>query len=853
MRAISLAGLLAVVAIAGAADRTFPGLQYRPVGQPAGGRVAQAVGIPGNPLIYYVAADGGGVWKSADGGLSFQPIFDGQPASQVGAIAVAPSDKNVVYVGAENGIYRSADAGKRWKHVWNEPAEIAQLAIDPTAATVAYAAVGGRPYAANKERGVYRTRDGGKTWVRVLFKDAETGATAVVIDADNPRVVWAKLQHVVRKPWATVADERTTHVSRDGGDTWEAAAADDFPAVDQGRWIDPANPKRVIAVRGGAVGISTDGGRTWHSPALPLVDVPHLTAAADVSYSSAPGGRVFRHDRRTGQSREVGGVTVDDGKYRFAAAAPVLVSRHDPKTVYHAGNVLFRTTGGQTWDKVSGDLTRDDKNKRADGYGTVSVVSESPANKKVLWTGSDDGRVHLSQDAAYTWKDVTPGIADLPDWAAITGIEPSPHDEATTYVAADARQLDDPRPYVWKTTDFGDTWTRVSAGLPAGESVRVVRADPKKKGLLYAGTDRGVWFSADDGKSWRPLKLNMPTVAVGDLAVTGDDLLVGTLGRGVCVLDDLTPVRQWSPAVAAKTAHLFQPLPAVRWHQRQNVPTGAVFSYYLKSAAKKPIVLDVYDANNKRIATVTGTEPAAAGVNRLLWDLRHDGTGTPGERGPLVAPGLYTVKLLSGGQTLTAPLEVRMDPRVTEPRGVSTLKFPPQLIPVPPRTATPDEIARLETAPWLSRRTNLDVVREEAKDQEQFSLRVRDEIGRAAGLTEELRLVRRQLELHQELLAKAPKAKGVLKLERALDAKLKALESRVQRGARGRLAGLLAAVTEGDGPPTQSQRQLADDAEQALAEAAAEWARVTAEDLPPLNDLARRQNAPMIWIRPGKP
>ncbi len=886
MRSIALACLIGALSLTGAADRTFPGVKYRAIGPFVGGRAANVVSVPGDPLTYYVAAAGGGVWKSEDGGLNFKPVFDGQPAAVIGAIAVAPSDKSVLYVGADDGIYRTADGGKRWKHVWNEAGQIAQLAVDPANAEVAFAAVAGHAYGPNKERGVYRTRDGGKTWVRVLFRDADTGATAVVIDAENPRIVRARLQRVSRKPWETVTGKPATLVSRDGGDTWEAAKEEDYLALEQPETRPAAvNPRlplgefpRVAAdnavpyrVLGAGVSGDSRSAADWFSVGGDGFAVPDPADPALV-YSGGPEGKLFRYDHRTRQARDVSVVTIEDGKYRFAAVAPVLISKHDPKTLYHAGNAVFRsTTGGQTWDKVSGDLTRNDKNKTANGYGAITVLSESSANKKILWAGSDDGLIHLSQDAAYTWKSVTPGLADLPDWARISGIEPSPHDEATAYAAVDARTLDDPKPHLWKTTDFGDTWTRISAGLPAGEAVLVVRADPKKKGLLYAGTSRGVWVSTNDGKAWRPLKLNMPTVAVGDLAVKDDDLIVGTLGRGVYILDDLTPIREWAPAVADKPAHLFTPLPAVRWSQRQNVPgfqestageaapTGAVLNFHLKTAAKKAIVLDVYDANSKRIATVVGKESAVAGVNRLLWDLRHDGAkpltaNTPGERGPLVAPGMYTVKLIADGRPLTSTLEVRMDPRVTEPRGVSTLKFPPQLIPVPPRAATPEEIARLKKTPWLSRRNALDVVVEEAKEQEQFGLKVRDEIGNAASLMEELGLVRRQIELHQELLGRAPKAKMVLKMERAAGVRINAVEAKLTagRGIRAKLSGLLVAVTTGDGPPTASQRQLAEELEQAVAEARAEWGRVIADDLPPLNDLARKQNTPMIWVPSGK-
>ena len=1106
MRSISLVCLIGIVCptLAVAEDdkpetpKQFGGLKYRAIGPAAGGRTSRAVGVPGDPLTYYVASASGGVWKSEDGGLGFKPVFDDQPVASIGSIAVAPSDPNVIYVGsgeanirgnvaAGNGIYRSVDAGKSWKHVWKEIGQIGQIVVHPKNADIAFAAVLGHAFGPNKERGIHRTTDGGKTWERVLHKNTETGASDVVIDPNNPRVVWAGLWQARRKPWEMISGGPGggLYVSRDGGDTWEQAgpespkkktgadrglppgpwgkvcvaiapsdsrrlyamieaekgglyrsddggeswelASDDaairrrpwyfstitvhpqnadvvfcpqvqlMKSLDGGRhfrevrgtshmdhhdlWIDPANPKRMIDANDGGVDITTDGGKTWHAPALPLGQFYHVSADNSAPYrvmgcmqdqgtASGPsrsfngagivmgdwhtvgggeagfavpdpsdpnlvyageyGGFISRYDHRTRQSRHVGsfpydpsGIAPGELKYRFQWTSPILVSRHDPKTIYHGANVLFRSvTGGQTWDKVSGDLTRDDKNKQrwsggpitgdntgVEIYGTIFALAESPVNKKVLWSGSDDGLVHLSQDASYTWKNVTPAIDGLPDWGTVSCIEASPHDEATAYVVVDAHRLDDYRPHLWKTTDFGQTWKSLTEEFPEDEYLRVVRADPKKKGVLYAGSERGVWFSADDGKTWNMLRLNMPTVAVSDLVVKDDDLVVATQGRSLFILDDLTPVREWTKAIGNKPGHLFASPAAVRWslhgnvtkqqgdHAGENAPVGAVLTYHLKTAVKKPIVIEVYDGKDRRIARIEGRDksekepepedqaprkskpeiPGEEGINRFVWDLRHDGAklipkamvdaGDPAS-GPLVAPGAYTVKILADGKTLTSKIEVRMDPRVTEPRGVSTLKFPPQLIPVPPRPATPEEIARLEKAPWILRRNALDVVREEAKDQEQFGLRIRDELSKLTELVAELRSVRRQIDLHQELLGNEPKAKAFLKREKAVALKIDALEAKLHNprakvtydilaqkgGAKlySQLSSLMSFATDGDGPPTQGQRQLFEEHERELTEAGAEWARVKTDDLAPLLELARKEKRPMIWLPPEK-
>src|SRR5262249_45417581 len=341
-------------------------------------------------------------------------------------------------------------------------------------------------------------------------------------------------------------------------------------------WMDPTNPRRMISAHDGGVDLSTDGGKTWWAPPLPICQFYHISCDTSVPYrvmgcmqdmgpASGPsnslcskgvllgdwhtvgggeagyavpdpsdpnivyageyGGYISRYDHRTRQSRHVGAYPYDpsghgaeDLKYRFQWTAPILISKHDPRTVYHAANVLFRTTnGGQSWEKVSGDLTRNDKNKQkwaggpitgdntgVEVYGTIFAIAESPVNKRIFWAGSDDGLVHVSQDGTASWRNVTPNIPDLPDWGSVSCIEPSPFDEATAYLVVDAHRLDDLRPHVWKTADYGETWTRITDGLPPDETAHVIREDPKKKNHLYLGTERQVWHSTDGGATWDP-------------------------------------------------------------------------------------------------------------------------------------------------------------------------------------------------------------------------------------------------------------------------------------------------------------------------------------------------------------
>jgi photosystem II stability/assembly factor-like uncharacterized protein len=1087
----------------------FAGLHYRSVGPAAGGRVARAIGVPGDPLTYYAATAGGGVWKSDDGGVHFKPVFEDEDDSSIGSIAVAPSDPNVVYVGAGeanirgnvqagHGIYKSTDAGKTWKHVWKQVGQIGTIVVHPKDPDIAYAAVLGHAFGPNPERGIYRTRDGGANWERVLFKDPDTGASDVAIDPNNPRILFAGLWTARRKPWDLTSGGpgSSLYVSRDGGDTWtqigpgkpekpgrkkkideeKESGLPDGPwgkvcvaiapsdskrvyanieaekgglyrsddggdtweltsddhsirqrawyfstvtvhprvedvvycpqvrmqrSIDGGKsfhpmkdfshgdhhdyWIDPKDPRRMVTAHDGGLDISTDGGKTWRSPPLPVCQFYHVhcdnavpyrvmgcmqdmgTASGpsnslgtnltlgdwhtvgggeagfavpdpsdpNIVYAGEYGGYISRYDHRTRQARNVGvypydpsGHGAEDLKYRFQWTAPILVSKHDPKTVYHAANVLFRTTnGGQSWEKVSGDLTRNDKNKQkwAGGpitgdntgievYGTIFAIAESPVNKRIFWAGSDDGLVHVSQDGTASWRNVAPNISDLPDWGSVWCIEASPFDEATAYLVVDAHRLDDLRPHVWKTADYGETWTRITEGLPADETAHVIREDPKKKGHLYLGTERQVWHSTDGGVTWDPLRLNMPTVSVTDLVVKDNDLVVGTQGRSVWILDDITPVREWTETIEKKAGHVFDMPPVIRWRLHGNVtfhqsvgsgdnpPPGAVIRYYLKDKPKKPLTVEVYDEKNKRVVKIEGRDKkdpkdkpdeddeegeggddkkpeihADKGINEFAWDLRHQGAeriekakvdaGNP-KNGPLAAPGHYTVKVIADGKTFSGKLEVRMDPRVTEPLGPPAGKQAPQKITVAPRVADAAEAARLAKADWIVRRNNLDVVRAEAKEQEQFALRIRDDITRVTEIVRDLRAIRKQISLHRELLERQVKTKAFLRQEKELAAKLDGLEARLQNpkakvtydilaqkgGAKlySQLSALLDFASEGDGPPTQGMKDLAEELESDLAVYADEFLKAKTEDVGKLNELARKLKVPMIWI-PARP
>ncbi|HXT22847.1 MAG TPA: glycosyl hydrolase, partial [Thermoanaerobaculia bacterium] len=710
---------------------------------------------------------GGGLWVSHDAGDTWKRLGEdeGLPAGIWGKVGVrvAPSDGNRVYAlveAEEGGLFRSDDGGESWD-------------------------------LANESRGLRQ-----RAWYY----------TCLTVDPKNADVVW----------FPEVSMLKTT----DGGDSVRSVKGGGWDYHDV--WIDPTEPKRMIVGSDAGVSLSTDGGESWHRPPLPIAQLYHvstddrvpyrvLAAAQDWGTVSGPSnslhgegimlsdwhgvgggeaghvvavpgepevvyageylGIITRYDERTGIVAHVGiypdngsGHGVGDQKYRFQWTAPILVSPHDPKTVYHAANVLFRSRdGGQHWEAISPDLTRNDKSKQkwaggpitgdntgVEFYDTIFAVAESPLSAGVIWAGSDDGLVQVTRDGGKNWKAVTP--PGMPQWGTVGTIEASRWDAGTAYVTADAHRLDDDHPYLWKTTDYGATWKRLTNGLDPEVYIHAVREDTVQKGLLFLATERGVLFSRDGGGKWESLKLNLPTVAVSDLQVKGDDLVVSTIGRSIWILDDLGPLRGWSPLVANEAVHLFPPRTAVAWSiagepfgdddgSASNPASGAAFSYWLKRKAKDPIKLEVVDAQGKVVRTLSseieespigpehpdwypGSEPeaeldAGAGLHRASWDFTLDGspyipeamvdTGDP-HAGPGALPGDYTLRLIVDGKTVSAPLRVDADPRLKVSRA--------------------DQDAELA-----------------------FQLQLRDRMSEIARLVAQLRSVREQLEARDEQLA----------------------------------------------------------------------------------------------------
>jgi photosystem II stability/assembly factor-like uncharacterized protein len=862
--------LLTTTASAQYNPELFSAMKWRLVGPHRAGRVTAVAGIPGKPAIYYFGTPGGGVWKTTDGGRVWKPIFDETHVASIGALALAPSNPDIIYVGTGeetegNGVYKSTDGGKTWMNVGlRNTHHISSIIIDPRNPDVVLAAsldflTPGR------ERGIFRTTDGGRTWNNVLLKDDNTAVVDMCAAPDDARIVYAatntfQLDPINRRAIASDAriyksiDEGLTWQplsgtglpeagrgrigvavapgtggkrvyaimnpgffrSDDGGLTWRRGTTDPrilgnaffgrifvdpknadvvyvmqtsmYRSTDGGKtfesfkggpsgedqhvlWIAPDDPQRMLLGSDQGAIISVDGGHTWtewfNQPTGQMYHVvtdnvfPYRLYASqqdsgsvavlsrsdfgmityrdwfstgafesgyiapdpvnpNLVYSVGWYGSVLRMDRTTGQ---IATVFAPGANYRYTWETPLVFSPRDPKALYVGMQSVLRTTDeGKTWQEISPDLT--EKIPSPNNQGVIQTITPSAAQAGEIWVGTNSGFVQLTRDNGATWNDVTP--PELPARSNITLIEASSVDAETAYVIASAGRGNS-NPYIFRTRDAGKTWQKIVTGLPQNVIARVVREDPARKGLLYAGTETGVYLSFDGGDSWQPMQFNLPTTSIRDLNVHGDDLVAATYGRGLWILDDLSPLRQVNVGVGSAGAHLFKPLTAmrVRWDNHpdtplsadvpagENPPDGAIIYYYLKSAPAIEITLEIRDEHGQTVRRFTSTAPPTdntpknvpdywfappdvlsknSGLNRFVWDLQwpHPATlpysfrgvhldyieytlpdhaiagKTPRDQppGPLVAPGKYEIVLTVDGKTHRQSLVVNLDPRV---------------------------------------------------------------------------------------------------------------------------------------------------------------------------------------------
>ncbi len=842
-------------------DKLYGALEYRLVGPFRGGRSAAVTGVPNQPNLFYFGAAGGGVWKTTNGGRTWENISDGFFGGSIGAIEVAKSDPNVMYVGGGEktirgnvssgyGIWRTNDAGKTWTSAGLEKSRhVPRIVTHPKDFNTVYAAVLGNVYKPTEDRGVYKSTDGGKSWRKVLFSNSQAGAVDLIMDPNNPRILYASTWNIQRTPyslssggegsalwkstdsgetwkeisknegfptdtlgiigvtvspansnrvWAIVENKEKGGVyrSEDGGETWRyinderklrqrawyytriyadpkdedvvyVLNVDYHKSTDGGKtfgdygaphgdhhdlWIAPEDPSRMIMGDDGGAQITYDGGETWSTyhnqptaqfyrvttdNAFPYriyaaqqdnstVRIKHRTesgAITEEDWESTAGGESahiavdpensdivyggsydgfltrYNHDKGTVRSISVWpdnpmGAGAEDLKYRFQWNFPIFFSPHNPDKLYTASNHLHVTTNeGKSWEEISPDLTRNDKSKQKSSggpitqdntsveyYSTIFAAAESPVKEGVIWTGSDDGLIHVTKDGGANWENVTP--KGMPEWMMINSVEPSSFDAGTVYVAGTRYKLGDFAPYLYKSTDYGKSWKKITNGIADEHFTRVLREDSEQKGLLYAGTETGMYISFDDGSSWSPFQLNLPIVPITDLAIKDNNLIVATQGRSLWIIDDLTVLHQLDE-VDRRSNVLFQPKDSYRMGGRSresktagtNHPAGVMTYFYLQDPADKTVKISYLNAKNDTIQSYSTANKkknkleVSKGANMHTWDMRGEGAERlegmilwwASTEAPQAVPGEYKVVLEVGDEVLSETFRILPD------------------------------------------------------------------------------------------------------------------------------------------------------------------------------------------------
>lgn len=674
------------------------------------------------PWTFVSGSEKGGVFKSIDGGRTWKKITGGLPKliGRIG-VKVAPSNPDVVYAiteAKEGTMYRSDDRGETFRMVSRQASIVSRgfyysdLRVDPANENRIYAVAST----------LFVSIDGGRTY-RAIAPRIHIDYHALWIDPLNPKRLWA-------------GQDGGVALSQDQGESWEYV--NNIP-LGQFYHVYADNRQPFYYLMGGLQdnGSWTGPSRT-REPAGILNDDWRMVSFGDgfkvINHADDPelylslsqGGNIVRTDMRNREQQLVrpfvggGGGPAGEQKYRFNWNAPLIPSPHDKNTVYLGGNVVFKSTDfGKSWTRISEDLTTNDPEKLKEAGGPIATenttaeyhctlisLAESPLRSGVIWAGSDDGNIQMTVDGK-NWTNLTKNIAGLPANSPVSHVEPSAKDASLVYASFDRHQLDDYKPYIFRSTDNGKTWTDVSGNLPAKAYVHVVREDPRNPNLIYAGTEIGLYASYTGGTNWIELNLkNLPRVAIHDIVVhpRENDLILGTHGRSLLVFDDATPIQQMTPELAAREAHLFPVRPALRFTTRftrygigdkvftgPNPPSGAIVYYHLKEKPdpKIQVKMQVLDGNGRLVREVARI-PREAGVNLAVWDLstegpeprRRPGTqaqdegegrggggggggfGGGGGRGPQALPGTYTVKLTVGDKSFEQKVEVRIDPTV---------------------------------------------------------------------------------------------------------------------------------------------------------------------------------------------
>ena len=789
------------------------------------GRIGVAVAANSDRVYAIIEAKEGGLYRSDDGGDTWQLVNGShslyQRAWYYMHIFADPQDPDTVYV-LDVEAFKSTDGGRSFNKFKLPHGDNHNLWIDPKDT---------KRMIASNDGGVTVTIDGGKTWTR---QDNQPTAQFyhVITDTRTPYYVYGSQQDNSSVAIASRSDSGTI-----GRDNW-------YP------------------VGGGEAGYIA-----------PYPPDPNIVYAGDYQ------GNLTRFDRRTNQEQSIAvWPDLSDARgaapllHRFQWTAPIVISPQDPNTIYYGGERVFKTTdAGMHWEAISPDLTRNDKSKQqpsggpitiddtgTEYYDTVFAIAPSPLEKGMIWAGTDDGFVQLTRDEGKSWSNVTP--KDLQEWSRISLIEASPHDAGTAYVAVDRHQNDDLHPYIFKTSDYGKSWTKITSGIPDNVFVRAVREDPKKKGLLYAGTEHGIYVSFDDGAHWRSMQLNLPIAPVHDLVIKDDDLVVATHGRAFWILDDVSPLRQFADSIGSEAVHLYQPATAFRVHTGEapphslfsgkNPPDGAVVYYFLKDAPKdQEVKIEILDAGGHVIRDYSSKrskpldEPldpdakkpekeikAEAGLNRFVWDLRYQSANRvpgyylweygEGAKGPLAVPGNYQVRLTVADKSQTAPLELKLDPRV--------------------------KVSQAD----LEKQFNLE-------------LALRDELNRVYDAVNQIQDVRDQLTGLKKRLGPESSAKNLLDAASGLDGKLVAVRDPLINmkisasedslayapGIDGRLAFLSMAVAGfADSAPTAAEQQEYEKLKKETDDLLARWDQVRTTDVAALQKVAAESGVQAIYV-----
>jgi photosystem II stability/assembly factor-like uncharacterized protein len=907
-----------------------------------------------------------GIFRTRDGGKTWEKVLYKDAKSGAIDVVFDPSNPNILFAalwqtkrtpwsldsgGPGSGLYRSIDGGSTWKEL--KAHGLPEGIMGRIGVTVS-GANPNRVWAVieAEKGGIYRSDDGGDSWHLMTddhrFRQRAWYYSHIFADPKSAETVYILNTGVFR--------------SNDGGKTFNPVRA---PHGDNhGLWIDPANPKRLINGNDGGATISTNGGESWSSENnQPTAQFYHVTtddrfpyflygaqqdnstvgiasASADGSidrpdwyevgggesgyiapdpadplivYAGSYGGEITRHDQHTHEEQAINpwpvnpiGWAAADVKHRFQWTEPIVFSPHDPKTLYFAGEVLFKTTdGGMSWTIISPDLTRNDKSKQAasggpitkdntgvEVYDTIFSVVESPAQKDLIWAGSDDGLVQLTRDGGQNWENVTPKA--MPEWGTVSMIEASPRQAGTAYLAVERHKMDDFAPYIFKTTDFGKSWSKLVTGLPATDYVHAVRVDPSRAGLLFAGTEQGVYVSFDDGGHWQTLEINLPAVPVNDLVIKknnnhSNDLVLATHGRSFWVLDDITPLEQYEESVPQQEAHLFSPAAAshtvfggsgfrAQGNVGKNPPAGAVMDYWLKASLKKSdkkeaagvadskskteeagpgeeekkkeeapkITLEILDSSGKVIRKFPKKEEPAA-EEESFFERDRSGENLPAEAGlnrfvwDLRYEGATKVPrapLWGGGTEGPVALPGTYQVRLTVLGKSYTV--PLEIKADPRRKVSQEDLAK------------------------QFDLlvKIRDKVTETDDAIIQIRDVREQVNAENKRLKNDPREKTVADAGKALDKKMTAVEEElIQTKAKSgqdvlnfpvrlnnHLVALGGVVGSADSAPTKQSYEVFAMLSQAVDEQLAKWKALVSTDVAAYNNLVKQQEVPAIMV-----